>query len=152
MKAQSIHTALALASSLLLQACGGASGPTAPTAPTPSVSHSGTYSGQMTYSDDHSTTNAQTTVSQVGNALTFNELVLTVPSGVRIPLGIATLSGDDFSASSSYTSDGCGRVNLQYQGRFSGSTMHLKVTPSFPSPPSGAACPVFFLEGDLSKQ
>ncbi len=149
MKTQPIRTMLALASSMLLQACGGASGLTAPT---PSVSHSGTYSGQMTYSDDHSTTNAQTTLSQVGNLLTFNELVLTVPSGVRIPLGIATLSGDEFSASNSYTSDGCGRVNLQFQGRFSGSTMHLKVTPSFPSPPAGAACGVFSIEGDLSRQ
>jgi hypothetical protein len=106
----------------------------------------------MTYSDDHSTTNAQTTVSQAGNKITFSPLVISVPSGVRIPLDCAILSGDDFSASNTYTSDGCGRVSLQYQGRFSESTMHSKVTPSFPSPPAGAACGVFFLEGDLSKQ
>jgi hypothetical protein len=154
MKLQPLRTALAAVASILLQACGGAQGLTGPTASTStstSTAHSGTYSGVMTYSDDHSTTHAQTTVAQLGSTLTFNELVLAVPAGTKVPLGTATLSGDDFSASTSYTSDGCGRVNLQYQGRFSGSSMHLKVSPSFPSPPAGAACPVFFIEGDLSR-
>lgn len=149
MSHQSIRMIIAVACLSLLQGCGGGGGVTGPTA---APGHAGTYSGLMTYSDDLSTTNAQVTVSQTASTLSFTSLALTAPAGTSVPLGTATLTGDDFSGALSYDSSACGRVALTYEGRFSGSQMHLKVNPSFLSPPSRVACPVFSFEGDLVKQ
>ena len=128
----------------LMAACNGLTGPTG------LFGHAGTYSGPMTYADDHSTTNARTTVSQIGSGLNLTSLTVT---GTDYPLGSATLTGDAFSGTSSYDSLKCGKASSAYQGRFSGNQMHLKVSILILSPPPGVACSggAFDLEGDLSK-
>jgi hypothetical protein len=115
----------------LMAACGGLTGPTG------LFGHAGTYSGPMTYADDHSTTNAQTTVSQIGSGLELTSLRV---ASTNYPLGSATLTGDAFSGTSSYDSLKCGKASSAYQGRFSGNQMHLKVSILLLSPPPGAAC------------
>lgn len=134
----------------LMVTCGGG-GVTDPTG-TP-VLHDGTYSGRMTFSDDHTTTGAQTTVTQSGSALHFTDLVLSggasVSAGVAAPLGSATLTGEDFNGTSSYSSKACVTTLVKYQGRFSGKTMSLKVT--FASGDPGVGCGGFDLEGELSR-
>jgi hypothetical protein len=102
----------------LMAACGGLTGPNG------LFAHAGTYSGPMTYSDDHSTTNAQTSVSQVGSGLELTSLTVATTS---FPLGSATLTGDAFSGKSSYDTSKCGKASSTYEGSFSGNQMHLKV-------------------------
>jgi hypothetical protein len=132
-----------------MAACGG-HGTTGPTASAPT--HGGTYSGVMTYSDDHSRTTARTTVSQDGDTVTFTPLTVSTPEGGAYELGSAALGGDgSFSGSSSYDAPVCGPIASVYQGRFKGDSLHLKVSLTATSPPPGAWCSPFGLEGDLTR-
>jgi len=133
-------------SAAMIAGCGGGT----TTGPTPVV-YSGTYSGVMTFADDHTTTNAHTSVSQDGNTLTLTDLVLGGGAGVQAGtiygLGSATLTGSDFSGSAAYDTSACGSVPRTYQGHFSGNTMHLKLSILA----SQLCSHAFDLEGDLSK-
>lgn len=123
------------------------------TGPTASVqTYDGVYSGVMTYSDDHSRTSVRTTVSQDGGTLVFTPLTVSTPEGGAYELGSAVLSGDGtFIGSSSYTAPVCGPIASVYQGRFKGDSLHLKVSLTATSPPPGAWCSPFGLEGDLTR-
>lgn len=137
-----------LVASFAFAACGGQR----TTEPTPAdVPVEGTYSGVMTFSDDHSRTTATTTVSRAGDTVSFTPLSVAQTGGTYTLGSAALLSDGSFSGASSYVADVCGPIACNYEGRFRSRVLHLKVSLAATSPPAGAWCSPFALEGDLSQ-
>ena len=145
-------------------ACGGSSpsGPTAAATPVPTpapVSYSGTYSGPMAGTGNGVAAAAcagRTVVTHTGAAVSFADLTVTGCFASAATFGGASsnLSGNNFTANSSYNSAGCGVIAAAWTGFFSGDgrLMNLRVvlTPAA-SAPSDCQGVLQFL-GEITKQ
>jgi hypothetical protein len=144
--------ALAALCAGFLFACGGES-PTS-TSPPAALGRTGTYSGSLDFIfawPSDTKVAARTTVTEGGGGLVFGDIVLDgsadarFPQGAHYPLGTATLDADRFAGTSSYQSDGCGRVDITFTGRFAED--RLSIASSY----RPALCDWFELRGDLAK-
>ncbi|HEY8234409.1 MAG TPA: hypothetical protein VIJ10_17215 [Vicinamibacteria bacterium] len=150
----------AVASLVVLVACGGGDSPSSPTptpvpTPTPApISYAGTFSGDsMTFTDDRGVRLAVASVriAESGGLLVFGDLAMTTPHTANYPLGGVPHTNGRFEGSTGYNSLGCGRATGRFGGYFSADAriMNFTMTLTFSSGAQG--CGGLDIRGELGR-